>query len=272
MTACTIKMIAVLLGIVGVGLAGDTHAKQAVQVKKNIVYTPQGEKLDLCQPIGAHKKTTVIFVHGGGFSSGSKRDLLGLCKLFAQGGFVGVTINYRLAPQNSFPAAVDDTSAAIAWMKNGAERFGTDPAKVVVMGYSAGATLALSAGMAKESRVAAIIDVAGITDFELLRATTPYEKLRKDIDAYLGDTTAVTASPLSLVTAQTPPVFIFHGEQDQLVAIVQSVVLAQHLKAKNTSILFRAYPGAGHDILLPGKHFRALLTDVTHYLLAIEAR
>jgi acetyl esterase/lipase len=89
-------------------------------------------------------KPVIVFVHGGGFARGAKRiegtpfyDNIGL---WAAGyGLVAVTINYRLAPQSTWPAGIEDLNAAVAWLEANIASYGGDPDKIVLWGHSAGA-------------------------------------------------------------------------------------------------------------------------------------
>ena len=85
-----------------------------------------------------------MFVHGGGFARGAKRtegtpfyDNIGLWAVGAE--LVGVTLNYRLAPQSTWPSGIEDLTAAVAWLKANVARYGGDPSKIVLWGHSAGA-------------------------------------------------------------------------------------------------------------------------------------
>ncbi len=239
---------------------------EAAKVKKGVTYSKSGQKLDLCRPNGAARDTGLIFIHGGGFSSGNRDSMFGYCKLLADGGFPSATISYRLTSQgHAFPAALQDVSAAVNWM-----RANTGAKKIVLIGYSAGGTLAMTAGLANGSGIAGIVSSAGIADFASIRKSTPHAKLRRDIDAYLGGATAAVASPVNQVSRGDPPVFLFHGKNDNLVPVSQSVVMSKALKSKGVKVLFRAYDNAGHEIMLPNKHLKSLLQDMTKFLVAID--
>jgi triacylglycerol lipase len=89
-------------------------------------------------------KPVVVFVHGGGFARGDKRtegtpfyDNIGLWAVGAN--LVGVTMNYRLAPQSTWPSGIEDLTAAVAWLKANVSRYGGDPSRIVLWGHSAGA-------------------------------------------------------------------------------------------------------------------------------------
>ena len=85
-----------------------------------------------------------MFVHGGGFARGAKRtegtpfyDNIGIWAVGAE--LVGVTMNYRLAPESTWPSGIEDLTAAVAWLKANIARYGGDPSKIVLWGHSAGA-------------------------------------------------------------------------------------------------------------------------------------
>jgi len=103
-------------------------------------------RLDIYQPT---KKTTqprpvVLFIHGGSWDSGSKDDILykAIGRRLAKNGFVGVVISYRLSPQVQVPQQADDCARALAWTVANIKDYGGDPARIVLMGHSAGGGLA----------------------------------------------------------------------------------------------------------------------------------
>jgi acetyl esterase len=85
----------------------------------------------------------LVFYHGGGFVLGNLDTHDGLCRLLvSESGARVIAVDYRLAPEHQFPAAVDDAWAALAWIGANAQTLGIDPARLVVGGDSAGGTLA----------------------------------------------------------------------------------------------------------------------------------
>jgi len=86
---------------------------------------------------------TLVYFHGGGFVAGSLQSHDGLCRLFtAEGGFKVIALDYRLAPEHPWPAAVDDAWAALQWIEENASDLGVDAGRIAVGGDSAGGMLA----------------------------------------------------------------------------------------------------------------------------------
>jgi triacylglycerol lipase len=120
-----------------------------VAVMRDIAYGPDAlNKLDIFTPSGGQNagRTVVIYVHGGGFERGDKRQggtpfYDNLMLWLTQQGAVGVNINYRLAPKNVWPAAHEDLAAVMRWVKANIAQYGGDPNRVVLWGQSAGASL-----------------------------------------------------------------------------------------------------------------------------------
>jgi acetyl esterase len=103
------------------------------------LYRPAGAGVG----VGARLLPTLLFFHGGGFVIGSLEGYDLVCRyLTAQTGCAVVSVDYRLAPEHKFPAAIDDGVASFRWLAAEGANFGVDPARIVVAGDSAGATIA----------------------------------------------------------------------------------------------------------------------------------
>lgn len=119
-----------------------------VTVERDVPYADTGHpahRLDVWRPLGKPGPLPVVFyVHGGGFRILSKDShwLFGL--LYARRGYLVVNVDYRLAPDAPFPAAVEDVALAWRWLAENAARLGADLSRVVVAGESAGANLVAS--------------------------------------------------------------------------------------------------------------------------------
>jgi len=251
------------------------HAEQPFKATKNLNYNSHGQLLDIYVPQNRDKKTAIMFIHGGGFKTGSKEQMSGYAELYAKGGFVTTSINYRLTPNHVFPAAVNDAKDALQWMKDKAQEYGYDSNKIILVGYSAGGTLALNVGLADDTGVAAVVSSAPATDIGVLMLPVPNETLihkalREDLTVYMNGIAPKLASPINQVSDNDPPVFLFHGEMDEIVSVAQSVSLAKKLENNKVPVLLRIFPDAGHEIMLPNKHLKQLLEEMTKFILGIE--
>ncbi|MFB6285501.1 MAG: alpha/beta hydrolase [Candidatus Bipolaricaulia bacterium] len=97
--------------------------------------------LDVYQPAGLNDAPVLIFVHGGGWSTGNKQIFSYIGRTFAERGYVTVVPNYRLSPTVQHPAHVRDVARAYAWTVANIGQYGGDPTRVVLSGHSAGGHL-----------------------------------------------------------------------------------------------------------------------------------
>jgi acetyl esterase/lipase len=230
----------------------------------NVVYTKvdgwEG-KMDLyLPPTGKGPTPVVINIHGGGWNHGTKESQTGFSTFFKQG-FAVANMEYRLTPQATAPAAVEDARCALIYLIKHAAELNIDVNKIVVMGGSAGGHLALMAGLLANDhrfdnnckgvdvKVAAIIDKYGITDVW----DWGYGKdiTSKSATRWLGDKAkdeqfAKSVSPVTYVNKNSAPTFIVHGDADPTVPYQQSVLLHQKLKEAGVKTEFMTVPGGKH--------------------------
>jgi acetyl esterase/lipase len=123
------------------------------KLKRDIPYTePKNEKqtLDVYSPADGKNHPVVVWIHGGGWHSGDKKDVKQKPQAFTDKGFVFVSINYRLqlwtdphlSPGVTIKQIAEDVARAIHWTHDHAGDYGGDPNTMLVMGHSAGAQLA----------------------------------------------------------------------------------------------------------------------------------
>ncbi len=139
-------------------LTAQAQEKQ-ITITENIAYrTDVGPStvLDLAQPLFGpqQNRPAILIIHGGGWSAGSKNDMVyrTLMVDYAMKGYVVCNMNYRLTQEAPLPACIEDVRCAIRWMKANASRLGIDPNRIGTYGHSAGGHLSLMAGVAAESK------------------------------------------------------------------------------------------------------------------------
>jgi acetyl esterase/lipase len=230
-----------------------------VSVQQDVEYGVQGHEkllLDIYQPAetGTKPRPAVVLIHGGGWTNFDKSTMRAMGNLLGRWGFVAVSVNYRLlrGTENRWPAQFDDVQRAVRWLRANAAKYNVDPDHIGAFGHSAGAQLAALLGMedtrdnsdpalAKySSRVQAVVDVSGPTDF--LSDRDP------DGDAALanlfgGDSTKLAAvwrdaSPVSHVAKSNAPFLIVQGTQDSMVAMAQPQELYDKLQQAGVSVKF----------------------------------
>ena len=250
---------------------------QEVTVHKNLQYgsysSANGEGkllLDLYIPQTqlSQRLPVLVYIHGGGWLGGSKEDCPG--EQVARRGYALACINYRLSDVAIFPAQIQDTKEAVRWLRANADQYRLDRDHFGAWGPSAGghlsALLGTSAGVerfgdtdSQSSRVQAVCSWYGVSDltqfppaFEEPVTPQVWEKYR-DVPWFLltvavysvlgGPVSqnlelAAIANPINYIDPSDPPFLIVHGEQDNVVPISQSAILAQALKEKGVEVTF----------------------------------
>lgn len=252
-------------------LAQDAAMVKAVELpagftsKMDVVYT-QGKgwdkQMDIYMPPTGNKPTPVVInIHGGGWNHGERQTQTGF-NTFFKNGFAVANISYRLTPEATAPAAIEDARCALIYLIQHAKELNIDPNRIVVMGGSAGGHLALMAGLLgdnsifdsnckgeKNIKVAAIIDKYGITDvwdwgygpvLTSKSATNWLGNFAKD------EKFAKSVSPINWVNKNSPPIFIVHGDADKVVPYQQSVDLHKKLDEVGVKNIFITVEGGGH--------------------------
>lgn len=207
---------------------------QPASIERDVTYAAPDESpltLDAYLPRRtAQAGPAVVLVHGGAFVGGSKDSagMVAVARRLQDHGIAAFTVSYRLAPEHTFPAPVDDVAAAVAWLRDPARAasYGVDPARVGVLGTSAGATLALTVGArpAAETGVRGVVALSAATlltaDGLTLGATAP-DEVRAAL-AYLGcpkvDACPVgeQASPALTVTPASSPALLVNGTVESI--------------------------------------------------------
>ncbi len=216
------------------------------------VYEPPGDERD---------RGVLVYFHGGGFVTGSLDSHDGVCRaLAAATPCVVVAVDYRLAPEHRFPAAVEDAWAATAWVAEHAASLGADPARVAVGGDSAGGTLAAVVALrARDRGLPLALQLLVYPVCDLACDTASYRELADGYgltaaamawyrDRYLGpagDPADPEASPLRAPDlADVAPALVLTAEYDPLRD--EGEAYAQRLRAAGVPVTLVRYDGLIH--------------------------
>lgn len=247
---------------------------------EDVPYARRGEqtlRLDILQPETAGPHPVLIYLHGGAFAIGSKRTHRALAAAYAAQGYLVCNVDYRLAPQHPFPAAIEDACAAWLWAADHAADYGGDRQRMALAGESAGANLALSVVLAcctprPEPYAAPLFERqlrtgAALLHCGFLQTSLPARYRRNGVSAlsarvatdaarsYLGPFAEhpgpehALADPLCVVEAMQPPtclppLFIAAGLADPVAA--DSERLERALVRLSSPCSAHYYPGETH--------------------------
>ena len=246
---------ALLTACSGVDLLNATVATDTYRRTEGLAYGPDArQRLDVYQPtIPVRQAPLVVFFYGGNWSSGERADYRFVGEALAASGIVAVVADYRLSPAFRYPTFVQDSARAVAWALQHALEYEADPARVFVMGHSAGAYNAamvaldsrwLAAEGLKPSRLAGWIGLAGPYDF--LPIVEPLTRV-----AFSWPDTPADSQPLMHASAASPRALLLAPAQDRVVDPRRSTVaLAQRLKARGVAVQSELFDSVSHVTLL----------------------
>jgi len=264
-----------------------------VRVDRNIPYTDAGKRgvLDVYRPVGRDLvgAPVLVEVHGGGWTMGSKDEQgIPLMQRMAERGWLCVSVNYRLAPRDPFPAQVVDVKKAIAWVKEHAEEYGGDPSYVVLTGGSAGGHLTALAALTPndpeyqpgfegaDTRVQAAVPFYGVYDFA---GATGLKNALVMRDRYLAPKIVQQSwadhpevfehgSPILRITPDAPDFFVLHGARDSLVDVEQARLFVAALReTSKNSVAYAEFPGTQHAFdIFPSIRSEHVVRAVQRYL------
>jgi acetyl esterase/lipase len=250
-------------GFMGTALAGAAvpaigqtplAAQANVKMESDVIFG-KGDSMDLKldiyrPPAGVTpKRMATIHFHGGGFTGGNKESLIERVKPFAALGYVAIAAQYRLAGQAGYPALVHDAKAAIRWVRANAAKLGIDPARIGVVGYSAGGYHALfTAGTGGRPEFEGTGGNAGVsTKVAVCLAYYPATNVPGSMLPAGSDAAAQkAANATTYITAGYPPTVIFHGMKDTTIPVESSKRLVQQFQDVQVPVEFHAFEGVPH--------------------------
>lgn len=246
----TIPLLAAVLMLAAcspISLANELISRAGYHVVNDLAYgADPRQKLDLYVP--DHPNGTVlVFFYGGGWQSGNKAMYPAFGQAFAAQGILTAVADYRLHPQVRYPAFIEDSAKATAYVRAHAAQYGGDAKKLFISGHSAGAYNAmmlaadpkyLKAAGTDLNQVCGVIGIAGPYDF--LPLTDP-----SYIATFEGNNRPDT-QPITYIDGKRPPMLLAYGTSDTTVEPRNSISLAAKLRSFGSDVTVKAYPHTGH--------------------------
>jgi acetyl esterase/lipase len=269
------------VGLLIVPAVARAQDEKPIEVIRDLTFGTGGGKdlkLDLAQPTGDGPFPAVFCLHAGGWVAGDRHQMEQTIRTLAARGYVALTPDYRLAPENPFPAAIEDCKAAVRWLRANAGRFKVDPNRIGAVGFASGGHLACLLGVTEKSdglegtggnadvssRVQAVVSFFGPTD--LARTDWDADAKEKNLVPLLGgkleDRPAEyrKASPQTYARKGAPPFLFIHGSEDKIVSPSHSKDMAEKLTLAGGSARVVMLDGEGHGIR--GESLRTALSQM----------
>ncbi|CAF3636773.1 unnamed protein product [Rotaria sordida] len=234
----------------------QTIPKVSFRTLTYVTYDDATLTLDFYGSVVTGKRPCVIVIHGGSWIGGNSKQLSELNRHLAQAGYHCAAINYRLAPQWKCPAPIEDTAAALTYLRQHADELNIDQNNFVLLGRSAGGQIALLAAYTvQQSGIKGVINFYGPADM-IWGYMTPTNPLvldsRQTLARYIGGDyfempdKYAASSPIEFVNRQTVPTLIFHGLPDSLVFYEHSRRLDAKLHQNDVPHYYLELPWATH--------------------------
>lgn len=258
----------------------EVSPKAGITVTRDIAYGSHARQvLDCFAPVTTANAPVVMFVHGGIFTRGEKRLSSevydNVLYWFARQGFIGVNIEYRLAPESQWPGGAADLALAIAWVRANAGRHGGDADSIFAIGHSAGGThvgtYAYDPAAGYLGRyLKGIVLLSSRSSIDVL----PENPAADGVRAYIGDDSTMyeTRSPLMYAAASALPVMIAIAEFENPLLDLYGLELAHRLAvARRRAPRFIRLTGHNHISIVA--HFNTIednlgreIVEFTHRL------
>jgi len=238
---------------------GGRKPPEGVKASRDVEYAKvdgQSLKLDLYIPEKSDAKPPLlVWIHGGGWTKGSKNGVNGSLLRLTGEGYAVASIDYRLTGLQSHPKQIHDCKGAIRWLRANADKYGYDATRIGVGGGSAGGHLVLllgTSGGVKElegnvggnkeqpSKVQAVLDLFGPSDMTL------FSKRNKRFGEGKAADMLKSVSPVTYISKDDPPLLIFQGDKDPLVPQQQSEHMHKLYQKAGLDSALHIIKGAAH--------------------------
>lgn len=235
------KLILFVLIFIALFSSDFSEAKEQKLHIQTIDYTT-GLQADLFNTPSKKRTPAVILVHGGYWSQGSRKELSDFATKLAKNGYLAMTIDYHLLPQYKQSTQTEDITKAIWWLRENSERLNVNPAKIGVIGISAGGYLAAWAATHDKtnpkdihSRPNAVVSLCGPWNLSHEAEKEVSQDSVKLIELFCDGKNREEASPQFSISTSVPPILLIHGGSDTIVPISQSINAYKQLKSNHCS-------------------------------------
>ncbi len=245
-------------------------------IRNNVPYEPGADPYHLMNvylPVGDGPFPAIIYIHGGGWVRGSRNDCNETAVFYAKRGIAGFAIDYTLTVGNltAWPKNAQDVVKAIRFVKENAQLYQIDPARIAIFGSSAGAQFASLGGTLSGQEsflrgasgnetikkcVCLVVDYSGATDFDYIGKYENGTRIYRILTNALGDVNYtmnpdlwIQASAATYISHDDPIFFIAHGTNDTVVPIAVSESFNAKLQAAGVETHFVKVVDGDHDML-----------------------
>jgi acetyl esterase/lipase len=254
------------------------------RASNDIAYGPLArQRLDVYTPVVAAPSggwPVVVFFYGGSWNTGERRDYKFVGEALAERGILAIVADYRLYPEVRYPSFLEDSAKALAWGLDNAGRLGGDPARVFVMGHSAGGYNA--AMLALDPRWLAPTGHSARDLVAWIGLAGPYEFLPLDPGparpVFFHPDYPPNTQPIDDVTSASLPAFLAAPRNDTVVSPTRSTLaMAERLRAASVPVELHLYDGINHALLAgafarPLRGLAPVLDDVAAFIALAQPR
>ncbi len=231
-----------------------THFNETIIVHDRAYGPDPAQKLDIYVPSNARETPldVIVFFYGGRWTYGAKEDYRFVGMTFAEKSFLVVIPDYRKYPQVRFPEFVEDAAKALNWVHEHIAESHGNPARIHVMGHSAGAHIgALLAAdphyLADQGNDRSLV----IHDFAGLAGPYAFTPDEPDLEEMFGPPENYPNMQVTtFIDGTQPPMLLLHGDRDRAVKYANVEKLQQRIKERGGCVRSDLYPGANHKDLI----------------------
>lgn len=229
---------------------------------------------------------SVVYIHGGGWSRGTREHFSRQAIAMAKKGFAGLCIDYRLSEESQYPAAIQDSKCAVRYLRANSDLFGLDASKIAAVGGSAGAHLAACLAVTRAEQKTDWEGTGGHQEFDSciqaavlfngefdLPSWWRYGKCNDFMLKFLrkayeeAPALYEEASPINYLDANICPCLLLHGEEDVAVSVSQSIDFHNKILSVGGKSDLVKVPNVGHAWFNNEIHFESCLKKMMDFLL-----